>query len=181
MKRLFHLLATLALLLLPAAAQSTDADTVAFLKTHAPEIHAEISALKNSEPADYRSALDDARKAAAEHAKLIAAGDTKAAAACVKMYAIDFEAIGIADEIIASKDEAEKARLTTKLRGLIDASFEQWAIVEQARIQRLDKELAALKGDYQQAVADRAKVIERDTAKLIEESRAFQKAKTKQK
>lgn len=181
MKRIFHLLAALALLLAPVAAQSTDADALAFLKKHAPEIHAEISTLKNSEPADYRSALDDARKAAAEHAKLIAAGDAKAAAACVKMYAIDFEAIGVADEIIASKDDAEKARLTTKLRGLIDASFEQWAVVEQARIQRLDRELAALKTDYQQAITDRTKVVERDTAQLIEESRAFQKSKTKQK
>lgn len=181
MNRLFHLLTVLALLLLPAAGQSTDADALTFLKKHAPEIHAEISALKSSAPADYRSALDDARKAATEHAKLIAAGDTKAAAACVKMYATDFEAVGIADEIVASKDEAAKTRLTTKLRGLIDASFAQWTIVEQARIQRLDKELVALKTDYQQAVADRAKVVERDTAKLIEESRTFQKSKAKQK
>ena len=117
MKPLLHLPAVLALLLLSAAAQSIHADALTFLKKHAPEIHAEISALKNGEPADYRSALDDARKAAAEHAKLIATGDTKAAAACVKMYAIDFEAVGISDEIVASKDDAEKARLTTKLRG----------------------------------------------------------------
>ena len=181
MKPLFQLIAALSLLLLPAAAQSTDAEALAFLKKHAPKIHAEISALEKSGPADYRSALDDARKAAADYAKLETAGDAKAAAAYLKMYAIDFEAIGIADEIVARKDAAESERMTKKLRGVIDASFEQWAIVEQARIQRLDKELAALKGDYQQAVADRAKVIERDTAKLIEESRAFQKAKTKQK
>ena len=100
MKTLLPLIAAFALLL-PAAAQSTDAAALAFLKTHAPKIHSRISALKDSEPADYRSALDDAQKAAADHAKLTAAGDTKAAAASLKMYELDYQAIAIADKIVA--------------------------------------------------------------------------------
>ena len=180
MKTLLQLIAALALLLLPAAAQSTDAEALTFLKAHAPKIHAEISALKNSEPADYRSALADARKTAAEHAKLTVAGDAKAAAACLKMYEIDFEAIGIADEIVASKDTAETERLTKQLRGLIDASFAQWAIVEQARARRLEKELTSLKNELAAAMANRTKVVDGDTTKLIEECRAFQRTKAGQ-
>ncbi len=177
MKTIRHLLAALALLLLPAAAQSTDAEAFAFLQKHAPKIHAELAALKAAAPADYRDALDDARKAAADYAKLEAAHDPAAAAAFLKMYAIDFEAISVADDIVASKGATETERLTKQLRGLIEASFEQWAIVEQARIARLEKELAALKTEHTAAVANRAKVVDGDTAKLIEESRAFQKTK----
>jgi hypothetical protein len=180
MKTLLPLIAALSLLL-PAAGQSTDSEALAFLKTHAPKIHAEISALKDSEPSDYRSALDDAQEAAADHAKLAAAGDTKAAVACLKMYEIDYEAIAIADKIVATKAPIESEQLTKQLRGLIDASFAQWAIVEQARVERLEKQLAALKTELTDALANRAKVVEGDTAKLIEECRTFQNTKTKQK
>jgi hypothetical protein len=181
MKTILCLFTLLVLPFMPATAQSTDAEALAFLKTHAPKIFAEISALKDVEPADYRSALDDARKAAADCTKFTAAGDTNAAAAGVKMYEIDFAAIGVADEIVASKDDAEKQRLTDKLHGLIDASFEQWVIVEQARIRRLDKELAALKSEVTNAITNRAKVVAADTAQLIEESRTFRKNKNKPK
>lgn len=74
-------------------------------------------------------------------------------------------------------DEAEKAKLTAKLRSLIAASFEQWAIVEQARVRRVETELAKLKAELQQARADKDKVIEKDAAALIEECRAYQKKK----
>lgn len=176
MNRLYTLLAAL-LLLLPAAAQSTDAEALAFLQKHAPSIHAEITALKDTEPADYRDALDDACKAAAEFAKLEAAGDTRVTAAYLKMYELDFAAIGLADEIAACSDKTQITALTKKLHGLIDASFEQWAIVEAARIARLEKELAALKAEHADAIANRTRVVERDAASLIEESRAFQKSK----
>lgn len=177
MKHILTALAMLALSLLPAAAQSTDAEALAFLKKHAPKVHAQIVVLEKAEPADYRDALADARKAAAEFAKLETARDAAATAAYLKMYELDFEAIGVADDIVASTDAAETERLTKRLRGLLDASFEQWAIVEQARIARLEKELAALKQEHATAVANRAKVVDGDTAKLIEESRAFQKSK----
>ena len=180
MKTIQTILATLALLALPAAAQSTDAEALAFLQKHAPKIHAKISALQKTGPADYRDALDEARKAAADFAKIESAGDAPATTAFLKMYEIDFEAISVADQIVASEDAAETALLTKKLRGLIDASFEQWAIVEQARIARLEKELAALKTEHAGAIAKRAKVVDDDTAKLIDESRAFQKSKPHQ-
>ncbi len=173
--KLLTTLAALALLLAPALAQDADMAAIAFLQKHAPKIHADIAALKTTAPADYRSALDDAAKAAADYAKL--ADDPKAASAFLKMYALDFEAVGIADAIVASNDAAQTERLTKQLRGLIDASFEQWAIVEQARIARLEKELAVLKTEHAAAVASRAKVVDTDAAKLIEESRAFQKSK----
>jgi hypothetical protein len=181
MKTILCLFTLLVLTLLPAPAQGTDAEALAFLKTHTPKIFAALAALKDAEPDDYRSALDDARKAAADHAKFSAAGDTNAAAAAVKMYEIDFAAIGVADGIVASKNDTEKQRLTNKLRGLIDASFEQWIIVEQARIQRLDQELAALKSEVANAITNRAKVVSADTAQLIEESRTFRKNQRKQK
>ena len=175
------LLATILLFLLPALAFAdvSEAEAIAFLKKHAPAIHAQVAPLKTSDPADYRSALDDAKKAAADFAKLEATGDQTAMAAYLKMYATDYEAIDVSDEILATADAKEKERLTGKLRGLIGASFEQWAIVEQARIRRTEQDLAKLKADLQEAIANREKVVERDTAKLIEESRAFQKTKSK--
>ena len=45
----------------------------------------------------------------------------------------------------------------------------------------MEQELAKLKTDLQDAITNREKVVERDTAKLIEESRAFQKTKMKNK
>ena len=173
------LFAAILLLLLPAIALAdvSEAEAIAFLKKHAPAIHAKVAPLKTSDPADYRSALDDAKKTAADFAKLEATGDQTATAACLKMYAIDYDAIDVSDAILATADAKEKERLTGKLRGLIDASFEQWAIVEQARIRRVEQELAKLKADLQAAITNREQVVERDTAKLIEESRAFQKTK----
>lgn len=180
MNKLLTLLASLLLLLpLGASGEPGDAEALTFLKKHAPEILTEITKLKATAAADYRSALDDARKAAADYGKLEAAGDTAAAAAYVKMYAIDFDAIGVADDIVASKDEAEKTRLTQKLRELIAASFDQWTKVEQARVRRIEKELAGLKSDLQTALREREKVIESDTARLIGESKSHQAAKKK--
>lgn len=159
------------------AGDTTDAAALAFLATHAPQIHAQVAPLEKSAPEDFRSAIDDAKEAAAEHAKLTTSGDTATAAAYLKMYAIDFDAIGVADEIVLTTDEAEKAKLTAKLRTLIAASFEQWTIVEQARVRRVEAELARLKAELQQAVSDKEKVIDKDTAALIGESRAFHQSK----
>jgi hypothetical protein len=93
------------------------------------------------------------------------------------MYRIDFAAISLSDQILRTSDADEKQKLTVRLRQLIAESFDQWIIVEQARIRRLEKELAGLKVDFQTALTDREKVIERDTLKLIEESRAYQAEK----
>jgi hypothetical protein len=161
----------------PLRADITDAEALLFLKKNAPEIHLKIAPLEKSDPQDFRSSLDEAKTAATDHAKLIAAGDTAAASAYLKMYAIDFTAISIADEIVQATDEAAKQRLTEKLKERIAASLEQWAIVEQARIRRMEAELAKLKADLQQALTDKAKVIDKDTAALIEECRAYQKQK----
>ena len=70
-----------------------------------------------------------------------------------------------------------QATLTAMRRQRISESFDQWAIVEQARIRRMEKELATLKSDFQKAIANKEKVIETDTQKLIEESRAYQQTK----
>ena len=177
MKTLIHCLALLIICGPLCAADMTDADALAFLKTHAPEIHAQVAPLEMSAPQDFRSAIDDAKEAAAEHAKLTTSGDTATSTAYLKMYAIDFDAIGIADDIVLATDEAEKAKLTAKLRTLITASIEQWAIVEQARVRRVEAELAKLKTELQQALADKGKVIEKDTATLIEECREYQAKK----
>ena len=162
-----------------ATPDDQDAASLEFLRKNAPAIHTIILSLKDGEPEDYRSAMSDAAEAAADHAALSAAGDSKAAEARLRMYVIDFDAIGVADEIAACKDEAKLPELKTKLRALIDASFAQWAIVEDARIRRMEKELAALKTAYADAVNRRAEVVESDAATLIEECREFQKNKTK--
>ena len=177
MKTLFYYFAVLLACGPLRAADMPDAEALAFLKANAPQIHTQIAPLEKADPQDFRSAIDEAKEAAAEHGKFTASGDTAAAAAYLKMYAIDFEAIGVADDIVLATDEAEKARLTAKLRTLIAASFEQWAIVEQARVRRVEAELTKLKAELQQALADKDKVIEKDTAALIEECRAFQKSK----
>lgn len=177
-----HFIARLiAILLVPAFAnaQATDAEALAFLKKHAPPIHAEAVALKTTDPLDYSSVMEDARKAAADYAKLEAAGDTAAAAAYLKMYTTDFAATSVADELVLVKDDAEKDRLTKKLRQLIADSFDQWATVEEARVRRLEKEIAALKTDLQAALKHRERIITSDTAKLIEECKAHQAKKTK--
>lgn len=177
--KLLLLLGLLAASLAPSLRAQTDDDALAFLKQHAPEIHAKITSLKDRDPADYRDAMDEAQQAAADHAKIVASGDAAAASAFVKMYAIDFRAITISDAILASNDKAEQERLTAELRGIIDASFEQWAIVEQARVKRLENELANAKAGLEKAIRNRTKVVEEDTAKLIEESRAYQERKKK--
>ncbi len=160
-----------------AQAETTEADALAFLKKHAPDIHAKLTALKSADAADYANALEDAIQATEEHAKIEASGDTEAAAAHVKMYRIDFAAIALSDQILRTKDESEKQVLTTQLRQLISDSFDQWTIVEQARIRRIEKELNNLKTDLQKAITDRDKVIDSDTQKLIEESKAYQATK----
>jgi hypothetical protein len=166
-----------ALMSAPLRAQVTDAGALAFLQKHAPEIHRQVAPLEKSDPQDFRSAIDDAKQAATEHAKFVAAGDTAAAAASLKMYALDFAAIGLADDIVQSKDDEETKQLTAKLREVISASCEQWAIVEQARIRRMEGELAKLKTELQAALADKNGVVEKDTAALIEECREYQRKK----
>ena len=105
-------------LLLPLGAEENHgsyAAALTFLEKRAPEIYAEISSLRDSAPTDYRSALDDAAAAAEDCRKLEAAGETEAAGARLSMYEIDFEAIGVADEIVQSTDAAQTERLTQKL------------------------------------------------------------------
>lgn len=168
MKLLLLLLFTLPFQLI---AQSSDSEALTFLKTNRPEIHAAIIELKVTDPTDYRNALDHACIATADHARIVATGDTSAAAAYLKMYQIDFDAIGVADELAQTTDEAKKETLTQELRVLIDASFSQWALVEQARIKRLEKELAMLKVDLQKKISDRKNVVESDAQLLIREAK----------
>ena len=171
MKVLFALL-----LILPAQlfAKDSDADTLTFLKTHCPEIHAEIVLLAEADPDDYRSAMDDATGATATYAAFVAAEDTPTARASLKMYEIDFEAIGIADELTLTTDKAKKESLTKQLRLLIDASFSQWAIVEQARLRRLENEISELKAELEKTISDRKNVIESDLQVLIRNANTSQ-------
>jgi hypothetical protein len=155
---------------LSLSAQNSDDEALTFLKNNCPEIHAKITSLKGD---DYATAIADARVAAVDFVRLKEAGDNAVANAYLKMYEIDFEAIGVADEIAASKDEKETERLKEKLSKLIAASFDKWAVVEQARVARLEKELGKLKLELQTAVREREKVIAADTAQLIEEARKY--------
>jgi hypothetical protein len=179
MKLFFLLLLTLHAAFLHA--ELTDAETLTFLQKQTPELYQKVAPLEKSDPEDFRSAMDDAKKAATDHAALIAAGDTTTAAAYLKMYALDFQAITLADKIVLATDEAEKEKLTVKLKSIIAASVEQWTIVEQARIRRLEAELAKLKSEFEAAITDKSKVIEKDTASLIEECRDYQKQKLSKK
>ncbi len=184
MKKLLLPLAITFIVIITAALGQTPAshavDALAFVQQHAPEVHSRLLQLQTTDDMDYRSALDEASQAAADHAKILATGDTAAAAAFVKMYVIDFRAISVSDKLVSATDEAEKAQLRIDLQKLIAQSFDQWIIVEQARIQRMERELAALKADFLKAQHEREKVIESDTDKLIEESRAYQQQKAKQ-
>ncbi len=175
MKFLLCLIFTLCATLLHA--ELTDADALRFLEKNAPEVHQQVAPWEKSDPQDFRNAIDEAKTAATAHAKLIAASDFAAAEAYLKAYLIDFAAISIADEIVLATDEAEKQRLTAKLKERIAASLEQWANVENARIRRLESELAKLKAELQQALFDKASVIDKDTNALIAECRAYQQAK----
>ena len=157
-------------------AESDDA-ALAFLKQHAGDIYTKITSLRDRDPDDYRDAMDDAQKAAADYAKIEATGDTAVAVAYVKMYHLDFQAITLSDQIIATTDKVEQQRLTQQLRELISQSFEQWIIVEQARVKRLEGELADVKAKLDHTLHDRAKAVDEDTAKLIEETRAYQAKK----
>ena len=179
MKTLFLLLLAYSCTLLHA--ELTDADALKFLQKETPKIYEQVAPLEKSDAEDFRSAMDDAKKAATDHAALIASGDTSTAAAYLKMYELDFQAIALADEIVLTSDEATKQSLTDKLKVVIAASLEQWAIVEQARIRRLEADLAKLKAEFNEAIQNKSKVIDKDTASLIEECRDYQKTKTKKK
>ncbi len=148
---------------------------MAFLEKHAPEVRREIAALRDADAEGYRISVAEAAAAAREHGRLLELGDRPAAAAYLKMYQIDFDAVAVADEIVASEDEREIERLEEELRELVDASFEQWAIVERARVERLEREVAALRGDFEEAMANRKDVVRRDCQALLDETRAFRK------
>ena len=163
---------------LPLLAQ-TEADALAFLQKHQPTIHAKVAGLKSTDASDYDSAISEAKQAVQSYARITSAGDTVAAAAYLKMYALDFEAISLSDAYLATKDESDRNSLKAKLQQVITASFDQWTIVERARVRRLEAELAKAKAELEAAVADRDLVILSDTDSIIEESRAYQAAKKK--
>jgi hypothetical protein len=178
MKTLFLILLT-TFIVCPASclAGLTDAEALAFLNKEVPSVFSQIAPLEQRDPQDFRSALDEAKEAAEKHAKLIANGETAAAAAAVKMYALDFAAISLADAFLLSTDETEKASLTVKLKARIAESFDQWLIVEQSRLRRLEAELAKLRSEISKAASDKTNVIEKDAASLIEECRQYQMKK----
>ena len=175
MKHLFSIL-LLALTSLLVLAQS-EADALAFVKQHHPAIHEKIVALKAADPADYESALDDAKKATADFARIQTAGDAVAAAAFLKMYALDFEAITLSDQYLSATTDAERAKLKAQLRAKIAESLDQWIIVERSRVKRLESELSKAKAAVEDAATNRDKVIADDTEALIEESRSYRSTK----
>ncbi len=158
-------------------AEMSDAEALAFLKKDAPEVYQKVAPREKADPHDFRSAIDEAKAAATEQAKLLAAGDTTAAAAHLKMYVLDFKAITLADQIALNQNATETETLKQQLATLIAASLEQWAIVEQSRIRRLEAELNQLRTELKDTLSDKAKTIEKDTAALIEECRQYQKEK----
>lgn len=157
-------------------AELTDTQVLAFLQKNTPEIYAELSALKKSDPEDYRDAMQEATAAATEHARLVKIGDNSAKA-FLQMYALDYQAINEADKIVMSKDLAEKERAQEKLKTLIAESLEQWLIVEQARILRMENELTKIKNEMATVLADKNKVIAHDVEALMKECQLYQKNK----
>ncbi|MEM8956073.1 MAG: hypothetical protein AAGD22_18105 [Verrucomicrobiota bacterium] len=149
---------------------------MSFLEKEAPELLEDFRWLKKNDPSGYRSSLEDATVAAHEYSHLLKIGEKKTASAYLKMYKIDFEAIGIADEIVTSTDEGERKQLKSSLRKLVAASYEQWVIVERARITRLEQEVARLRKDFESTIQDKAAVIDADVQSLIQESRDFRKS-----
>ncbi|MEM7144661.1 MAG: hypothetical protein AAF591_05970 [Verrucomicrobiota bacterium] len=147
----------------------------AFLKKNAPGVLSEILLLENEDPEGYRVSVEEAAEAAREHGRLVELGERAAAAAYLRMYRIDFDAVAVADEIVMSGDNAERERMKEELRRLVDASFEQWLIVEKARVERLEREVAALREDFEAVKANRAEVVAEDCEALLEETRAFRR------
>ena len=157
----------------------SEAEALDFVKKHHAAIHEKITALKTRAPEDYQSAIEDAIRATADHARIEAAGDKEAAAALVKMYAFDFAAITLSDQYLAAKTDSERDSLKQQLRSKIAESYDQWVIVERSRLKRLEAELQKAKTAFEDAVKSRDEVITEDTEALIEESRAFQTDKGK--
>ena len=160
------------MLTLPLLAQS-EGESLSFLQKHHPAIHAKLQALKTTNRADYDSAIAEAEKAATDYARIEQAGDQPAATAFLKMYALDFEAVSLYDQFLTATDEIQRKEFKAKLRDVIAASFDQWQIVERARIKRLESELARVKAELETAVENRDTVITDDTEAVIEESRAY--------
>ena len=164
------------MLALPLLAQS-ETEALSFLQKHHPAIHAKLQSLKSTDRADYDNAIAEAEKAATDFARIEQAGDQTAAAAFLKMYALDFEAVSLSDQFLSASDDSQRQALKEKLRGVVAASFDHWEIVERARIKRLEAELTRVKAELETAVKNRDTVIKDDTDALIEESRAYRASK----
>ena len=155
-----------------------EAETLAFLKKHDAEIHAFLLDLRQNDRADYRSALADAKIAAREHRNLIEF-DAAGAAAYLEMYRIDFEAIGVADQIVLTDDEDRRQELRGELRKLIALSFDQWVIFERAKLRKLAADVESMQQSLAADIKNKSAVVDHDIDALIAESRKYQKEKSR--
>ena len=138
----------------------------------APEIHEELQLLKESEPTVFADEIERLRGAIAERDR-VAKFSKQGAEAYWQMYRIDFEAVWYSDEIAASKDPQKTGELKRELKKQIAKSFDQWAIYEKAKLEKVKKDLEAAEAELAQHLANKNGIVEEDTEALIQESRDY--------
>lgn len=160
-----------------AGAQNGDErDLLQFLKKNAPAVHESVLKLRDSAPADYQEALKESEEARMNYER-VRRFSQEGAAACLEMFRIDYFAIGVADEIVLSKDPAERARLKADLTRMIEDSFDQWVIYERARIEQLERAIQQSRKKFEEEAGAKADVVAHDVEQLLEASREHRMGK----
>lgn len=172
----FFAAALFSLLSILGSIRANEAELLAFLEQHLPEVHEVVIELRETDPYDFKEALREAEDAKASFER-VRKYSAVGAAAFLEMFRIDFFAVGIADEIVLSDDPDEKARLKTQLTKMIDDSFDHWVVYERARIEQLERVLKQTRERFEEEAGSKAEIIEQDVEQLLRESRQYQRDK----
>ncbi|MFT5470149.1 MAG: hypothetical protein ACI8UO_005273 [Verrucomicrobiales bacterium] len=164
---------------LASAQEADESELLSFLRTNTKEVYDSVVMLRETDPADYQEALIEAAEAMASYEN-VRQHSKKGAAAYLKMFEIDYFAIGVADELVLSKDEKEQAELKAELTGMIERSFDQWVIYERARIEQLERAIKAAREKFDEEAATKESVVKQDMEQLLESTRAYQREKNRQ-
>lgn len=159
-----------------SAQEANEAALIDFLKKHVPEVHESILQLRKDDPVDYREALKEVADARAEYRKVVSYND-RAAVAYLRMFELDFFAIGVSDQFVRSENREERKQLKEELTDLIDESFAYWVIYERARLDQLEKQLQKARQNFEKEAADKPGVVEQDVEQIIEDSREYLREK----
>lgn len=146
-------------------------ELLAFLEEHFPEVHGRLRRFEQQDPAKYNDAM---RRLTGPMRKVmhLSKADPRLADVIIAEHKVEMKIADLQASLAADRDEGEREKIRTRLRGLVSRRFDLRQQRLTMEIEGMRKRLDEAKARLSQQAANRSEWIEAETRRVIHRAEA---------